>query len=243
LNDFEVFGMDLKGIRVLLSASLLAVFGCAGAAPTPVSNLPEIPIYYYVGALELNLKSTPDSAGSDGVSVRLNERVQSLKRQGAWFLVRTAAGQDGWANDRDLELEPVKKIYVRRWGVHLRQSPEDRAASLARLRVNDQLTVLEQNESGWTRVTVARTGNTGWLKSSDLSLDRVSVPRPVKRRSQPAPAPATVPSVTPTPAEAAPPPAQPAPPPPEAAPPPPQDPTPAPPPGPRKARPELFEPF
>ena len=161
--------MDPKGLRALLVFLLLALSGCAASAPAPVSTPPQIQTYYYVGAQELTLKATPDPAGANGAQVRLNERVQSVERRGAWFLVRTAGGQEGWANDRDLTLQPVSQLYVRRWGVHLREAPADRAGSLERLRTNDQVKVLEQNDTGWTRVTVARTGNTGWVKSADLS--------------------------------------------------------------------------
>ena len=47
----------------------------------------------------------------------------TVSSAGGWFLVRTAGGQEGWANDRDLSLQPVSRLYVRRWGVHLRQAP------------------------------------------------------------------------------------------------------------------------
>jgi uncharacterized protein YgiM (DUF1202 family) len=212
---------------------LLALGGCATPAPTPVSTPSQIQTYYYVGALEFNLKATPGSAGANGARVRLNERVQSLERRGAWFLVRTTGGQEGWANERDLTLEPISQLYVRRGRVHLREAPDDRAGTLERLRANDQVKVLEQNDQGWTRVTVARTGNTGWVKSPDLSLDRVAVRRPAKKRSQPPPAPAGLPVMTPSPAEAAPPPPA------EIAPPPPATPRPAT----GKAKPDRFEPF
>ena len=233
--------MNPKRLRVLLAALFLALYGCAQPAPAPVPAPREIVTYYYVGALEFNLKAAPDPGGADGAMVRLNDRVQSLERRGAWFLVRTANGQEGWANERDLKLDPINQLYVRRGGALLRQAPADQAGTLERLRVNDQVKLLEQSESGWVRVTVARTRNTGWLKSQDLSLDRVSVPRPAKRRRPPSPPPESLPGVTPSPAEAAPPPAEVAPPPADTAPPPP----PAPPPGaaPRKAKPEMFEPF
>ena len=233
--------MNPKSLRILLAALFLALCGCAQPAPAPVPAPREIVTYYYIGALELNLKAAPDPGGADGALVRLNDRVQSLERRGAWFLVRTAGGQEGWANERDLKLDPVSQLYVRRGGALLRPAPEDQAGTLERLRVNDHLKILEQNGSGWVRVTVARTRNTGWLKSHDLSLDRVSVPRPVKRRPPPSAPPESLPLVTPSPAEAAPPPAEVAPPPAETAPPP----SPAPPPdsAPRKARPEMFEPF
>lgn len=233
--------MNPKKLWILLAALFLALEGCAQPAPAPVPAPREIVTYYYIGALDLNLKSTPDPSGANVAVVRLNDRVQSLERQGAWFLVRTAGGQEGWANERDLKLDPVSQLYVRRGGALLRQAPADQAGTLERLRVNDQVKILEQNESGWIRVSVARTRNNGWLKSQDLSLDQVSVPHPVKRRRLPSSPPESLPGVTPSPAEAAPPPAEVAPPPAETAPPSP----PAPPPGsaPRKARPEMFEPF
>jgi SH3-like domain-containing protein len=225
--------MDLKGVRLLLAALLLAVGGCAGAASTPASPPPAIRTYYYVGARELSLKATPDPAGANGALVRMNERVESLERRGAWFLVRTAGGQQGWANDRDLIREPVKQFYVRRGGVHLRQAPEDRGATLERLRINDQVQVVEQGQQGWVRATVARTGSTGWLQSQDLSLDRVAVRRPSRRRSPTAPTPGASPGLTPSPAEAATPPAAVAP----------AAPAPSPHPAPTRAKPEMFEPF
>jgi SH3-like domain-containing protein len=226
--------MDPKGLRILLAVVFLAVGGCAGAGSTAAPSRPEIQTYYYVGVLELTLRATPDPAGAPGARVRLNERVQSLQRRGSWFLVRTAGGQEGWASDRDLNLEPVSQLYVRRWDVRLRQAPDDGAATRERLRANDQVKALEQNSQGWVRATVARTGSTGWLRAQDLSLERVATPRPVKRRSPPPPAPAALPGVTPSPAEAAPPP-------PAAV-----APSPAPPAphhGPGKAKPEMFEPF
>jgi SH3-like domain-containing protein len=224
--------MNSKELRISLAFLLLGVGGCAAPGPTVVSNPPPVQTYYYVGTKELTIKATPDPAGANGAKVRLNERVQSLERRGAWFLVRTAGGQEGWVNDRDLTLQPVSRLYVRRWGVRLREAPDDRAGTLERLQSNDQVKILEQNDQGWTQVTVARTGNTGWVKSSDLSLDRVAVRRPVKKPSQPTPAPTGLPVVTPSPAEAAPPPA-------EIAPPPPATPRPAT----GKAKPDRFEPF
>ena len=224
--------MNRKGLRTLLAFLLLGLGGCAAAGPTSVSPPSPMQTYYYVGAKGLTLKATPDPAGANGAQVPLNARVLVVERRGGWFLVRTASGQEGWANDRDLNLQPVSRLYVRR-RVHLREAPSDQAGSLERLRVNDQVKVMEQNEKGWTRVTVARTGNTGWVRSPDLSLERVAVRRPVKKRSQPTPAPAGLPAVTPSQAEAAPPPPA------EIAPPPPSTPRPAS----GKAKPDRFEPF
>jgi uncharacterized protein YgiM (DUF1202 family) len=191
--------------------------------------------YYYVGVKEIKLKTQPDPAAADAATVKLNERVQSLKRQGGWFLVRTAGGQEGWANDRYLKLDPVSDFYVRRWGVRLRQAPEGRAKTVDRLRLNDQVKLLEQNDQGWARVTNSRSQKTGWLEMNDLSTDKTVVRRRYKKPGQAEPAtpetgappeePPAAPApgiLTPAPAQAAPPPKAPAP---------------------RKQRPELFEPF
>jgi uncharacterized protein YgiM (DUF1202 family) len=178
--------------------------------------------------MQLTLKSAPDPASSDAGQLSLNDRVERLQRQGSWFQVRSTDGRQGWANDRDLSLRPVSDLYARRWGLRLKASPSDAAKTLARLRTNDQVKVLETNNQGWARVTVARDQSTGWLPLKDLSLEKVAV-RHYRRAKTSAgkageeapPAPA---GLGPSQAEAAPPPAKKAP----ARP---------------KTRPDMFEPF
>lgn len=213
----------------------LALWGCAsggGATPAPVTRV-EQPVMYYVSAMQLTLKSAPDPASADAGQVSLNDRVERLERQGSWFKVRTADGREGWANDRDLSLRPVSDLYARRWGLSLKDSPSGAAKTVARLRTNDQVKVLETNNQGWARVTVARTRNTGWLEIKDLSPDKVVVRRYRKAKTaagkpdeeaaveEAPPAPAVL---GPGKAEAAPPPAKKAP-------------------GKPKTRPDMFEPF
>lgn len=214
----------------------LAFCGCGGATTTTASPpSQELPTYYYVGVKEVHLKSFPDPSSSDTALVKLNERVQSLKRQGSWFLVRTAGAQEGWANDRDLKLDPVSDFYVRRWGVRLREAPEGRGRTVERLRLNDQVKLLEQNNQGWARVTTSRSQKTGWMEIDDLSTEKVVVRHRAKKPGQ---AEAAPPDASAPPEEqTAPPPGVLAPAPAEAAPPPPKAPAP------RKQRPELFEPL
>ena len=220
----------------------LVCWGCAAASsPPPSPPALQLKTFYYIGAMGVHLKGQPDAASPDTGTVKLNEKVQSLKRQGSWFQVRTASGQEGWANERDLKLNPVSDFYVRRWGVRLRQAPQGRAKTVERLRPNDQVKLLDQNDQGWARVTNTRSQKTGWLEMSDLATDRVVVHRRYRSKSGkkgtaspasgPAPAetqpePASPPPggiLTPAPAQAAPPPAKA--------------------PAVRKQRPELFEPF
>jgi uncharacterized protein YgiM (DUF1202 family) len=240
--------MDRLRLLILFLTLALALGGCAGAgsAPTTTPSL-NLPVYYYVGVNELQLKSLPDPASTSTTRVSFNERVEMVQRRGGWFLVRTLEGREGWASSKYLEVSPVSDLYVRRWGVHLKAAPQDRAGNVAQLRLNDQVKILEQNSQGWARVTVARTQKTGWLELSDLSPERVVIRR---RLRKPGPASGTEaspePATAPEPAEGPPPSGPPSPPPllapapAQAAPPPAQE-TPVPPAP--KTRPERFEPF
>jgi uncharacterized protein YgiM (DUF1202 family) len=218
---------------------ITACGGCGGggAMSAPATPPPVLPTYYYVGSTELNLKDQPDAAGKDTALVRLNEPVQMIQRRGAWFLVKAADGRQGWANEKSLTVSPLTDLYVRRWGVRLRTAPTDQAKTVARLRTNDAVKFQEQNNQGWARVTVPRTGSSGWLEMSNLSTERVVVRRRVRRASQPAasepgsespaaPAQESPSLLAPAPAQAAP------------SPPKPEAPAPR-----RKTSPGLFEPF
>ncbi|MEW6659902.1 MAG: hypothetical protein AB1424_14685 [Thermodesulfobacteriota bacterium] len=226
----------------LMAVLALVVIGCATAEPVRVeAPVVERATYFYVAEMELSLKSAPEETGSDTAKAALNDRVQQLERRGSWFLVRADDGRQGWANDRNLSLRPVSDLFVRRWGTRLHAEPGEKSKTLVRLRQNDKVQLVEKDRQGWAKVTVARTGNSGWLELRDLSTTQVVVR---VRRTKPG-EPAAAPSETaPSPAEAAPAPEQAAPstglgpkaa---EAAPPPPKTA-----PAPRKAKPGMFEPF
>jgi uncharacterized protein YgiM (DUF1202 family) len=223
---------------LILMSFVLGLWGCATAEPVTVATAPvEQATYFYVGAMELPLKSAPEAGSSTAATVSLNERVQQMERKGGWFQVRTEDGRQGWANDRDLSLTPHKELYVRRWGVSLKSEPQGSSKSLGRLRANDQATLQDRNSQGWAKITVARTGKTGWLEFKNLSLTKVRVRRVTRPRKGTSTAeeavapeestPAAAPSALgPKAAEAAPAP-----------------PKPAPSNAPRKAKPGMFEPF
>jgi len=169
----------MNNIRLIaLSVVLgLGLWGCATGETAKVEAPPvERTTYYYVKAMNVSLKSAPNADSSDTGKANINEQVQVLKRSGGWFQVQAKDGSQGWINDRDLALQPVDEFYVRRWG-RLRSAPESRSKSVARLRVNDRVKLLEANPGGWARVTVDPTGNTGWIELDNLSTSKVAVRR------------------------------------------------------------------
>jgi uncharacterized protein YgiM (DUF1202 family) len=155
----------------------LGLWGCATGETARVEAPPvERTTYYYVKAMNVSLKSAPNADSSDTGKANINEQVQVLKRSGGWFQVQTKDGSQGWINDRDLALQPVADFYVRRWG-RLRSAPQSGSKSVDRIRVNDRVKLLETNPGGWARVTVDRTGNTGWVEMDNLSTSKVAVRR------------------------------------------------------------------
>jgi uncharacterized protein YgiM (DUF1202 family) len=169
--------MNNRRWMVLCMVLGLGLWGCATAETARVEAPPvERPTSYYVGAMEVSLKSAPNPDSSDTGKVTINQQVKTVKRSGAWFLVQANDGSQGWVNDRDLALQPVADFYVRRWG-RLRSAPQSGSKSIARIRVNDRVKLLETNPGGWARVTVDRTGNTGWVELDNLSTSKVAVRR------------------------------------------------------------------
>lgn len=88
------------------------------------------------------------------------------------------------APSRWTQLSSAPIMYVRRSGLRLREAPERRARSIERLRVNDQVKLLEQNPQGWARVGVERTRRTGWIEMRYLSPTRVAY-RPKRKPAAP----------------------------------------------------------
>jgi len=166
-------------IGIALSIILgLGLWGCAtGGGSARVEAPPvERTTYYYAGGTNVTLKSAPDPSSQDKGRLTLNEQVQMLKRNGSWFLVQAKDGSQGWVDERYLTLRPVDDFYVRRWG-RLRSAPQAGSKSVGRLRVNDQVKVLETNPAGWAKVSVKRTGDTGWIEMTNLSTSKVAVRR------------------------------------------------------------------
>ena len=84
---------------------LLLVLGLLGCASGSAERIPvpreEIKVYYYVGAVEGTLKSSPDYESADVGPLELNERVEKLELGPAgWFRVRTQDGHQGWINEK-----------------------------------------------------------------------------------------------------------------------------------------------
>lgn len=89
------------------------------------------------------------------------------------------AAPSGWTQQSQATI-----MYVRRSGLRLREAPERGGRTLARLRLNDQVRLLERNPYGWARVEVERTQSMGWLEMRYLSPTRVAY-RPKRKPAAP----------------------------------------------------------
>lgn len=129
---------------------------------------------------------------------------------------------------------PAEHFYVRRWSLRLKALPSYSSKTVARLKLNDQVTKVADSPKGWVKISVDSTQQQGWVPKRDLSTKKVTR---TYRRKRAAPSkegeaeedveaeetPATS-GLGPSEAEAAPPPAK-------------KVPTR------RKAKPEFFDPF
>ncbi|MFN2237965.1 MAG: SH3 domain-containing protein [Thermoanaerobaculia bacterium] len=101
----------------LLLSFLLGLAACQSTAPvvepeTPgetiavVADAPETPIgMARVTATSLNVRSGPSTSDAIVASVRRNQRVTLLSRNGAWARIRVASGEPGWVAARYLREE------------------------------------------------------------------------------------------------------------------------------------------
>jgi len=242
--------MSFSRQLVILLILGLGFCGCAtSGGPTVAPPPTEYKSYFFVGAVEMPLKSNPEASAPDATRLTLNERVEMVEKGSAgWMLVRAADGRQGWANERDLKLSPISQLYVRRWGVRLKASPDAGSKSVARLRANDTVKLLDETPSQWAHISVDRTQANGYVELSNLSVDRVTIryrkstrstaakpgQEPAKEEAEAAAeaeaeaaeeAPASTSVIGPSPAQAAPPPAE------------------KKPPAHRKAKPGMFDPF
>ena len=161
------------GSLALLMALALALSSCAEvevAKPPPPTPRQTLPTYYYVGAIELDLKVSPDEDSDDKAIVRLNEKVEKMESgKGGWFLVTTADGRSGWASSRYFELKPVTELYVSKWGLSLRSAPDAKSKAVCKLQKNYKVNILDPRPQNWVEVMVERTKSKGWLEVKNLS--------------------------------------------------------------------------
>ena len=73
---------------------------------------------------------------------------------------------DANSESKETAAEPVTK-YVKTETLNVREAPESNAKIIKQLGLNDQVTVLEQIDSKWSKITV--NGTTGYVSSSYLS--------------------------------------------------------------------------
>ena len=82
-----------------------------------------------------------------------------------WIKVRDATGTLAWAESR--MLNPARTVLVRAAAVNIRQKPADDAPSVAEVRRDVLLGVVEPAAGGWIQVR-HRDGATGYLRAADV---------------------------------------------------------------------------
>jgi SH3-like domain-containing protein len=174
---------------VIGMALIFGLWGCATvevAQPPPPAPRQKLPTYYYVGAIELQLKEAPDNSAKDKVLVRLNEKVEKVEGSGGWFQVSTADGRSGWASSKYFELKPVTNLYVSNKGIYLRAAPDEKSKEVCKLQVNDLIKIMDPRPQNWVEVSVERTKSKGWLEVKNLSKDPMAVSKRTLKRKEPA---------------------------------------------------------
>ena len=82
-----------------------------------------------------------------------------------WIKVRDATGTLAWAESR--MLNPARTVLVRAAAVNIRQNPADDAPSVAEVRRDVLLGVVEPAAGGWIQVR-HRDGATGYVRAADV---------------------------------------------------------------------------
>ena len=82
-----------------------------------------------------------------------------------WIKVRDATGTLAWAESR--MLNPARTVLVRAAAVNIRQKPADDAPSVAEVRRDVLLGVVEPAAGGWIKVR-HRDGATGYVRAADV---------------------------------------------------------------------------
>lgn len=79
------------------------------------------------------------------------------------------------------EPPPAEHFYIRRWSLRLKALPDYSSKTVARLKLNDQVTKVADSPKGWIKISVDSTQQQGWVPKHDLSTKKVT--RTYKRKS------------------------------------------------------------
>lgn len=153
--------------------------------------------YFYVAVKSLKLRLQPLATAAVVRTLRLNDLVEKLEEnpQG-WIKVRRPDGDAvGWVVGRYLSASPDEAqakpyYYVAVPSLRLRLQPSLTAEVVKKLRLNDQVQKLEQDDQGWFKVRQPGSGDLGWVLGRFLKTLPLTAPplRPGQVKPKAAPA-------------------------------------------------------
>lgn len=159
----------VKGFLLILTALTLFA-GCQ----TPVTGgYPVSPTYNYVIPTTTYLRDCPGYQCGVVTEIYSGDRVVVLDRNPfGWARVQLErTGAIGWLPGDLLSYTPVPaSFYVSLATVYLRSCADYNCAPVELLHRGDRVDKLDQDGRGWWRVTAFRSGRTGWVPATALSI-------------------------------------------------------------------------
>jgi uncharacterized protein YgiM (DUF1202 family) len=161
---------NLSLVAVLMLAAVMLLTGCE--APRGAAY-PVTPSYYYVTPGTTFLR---DCAGYEcGIvtEVYSGDRVVVLDRNDfGWARVQLdRTGSIGWIPGDLLSFSPIPSgFYVAYSTVYMRDCADYNCRSVELLHRGDRVEKLDQDYRGWWRIRSYKTGNSGWVPASSVSM-------------------------------------------------------------------------
>jgi uncharacterized protein YgiM (DUF1202 family) len=162
-------GATIKGLLLVLAA-LTLISGCQ---PPSTGGYPVSPTYYYVIPTTTYLRDCPGYDCGVVTEVYSGDRVVVLDRNDfGWSRAQLdRTGGIGWLPSDLLSYSPVPaSFYVSLTTVYLRACADYNCAATELLRRGDRVDKLDQDGRGWWRVRSFKSGNTGWVPVTALSV-------------------------------------------------------------------------
>jgi len=153
---------------ILILLALLLVGACVQPAPYPVT-----PSYNYVVPTTTYLRDCPGYECGIVTDVYSGDRVVVLDRNDfGWARVQLDRnGAIGWIAGDLLSYSPVPAtFYVSLVSVYMRNCADYNCPAVELLHRGDRVEKLDQDGRGWWRVRSSRSGISGWMPASALSI-------------------------------------------------------------------------
>jgi len=153
--------------------ALAALTLLSGCQPPATGGYPVSPSYSYVVPTMTYLRDCPGYDCGVVSEVYSGDRVVVLDRNDfGWVRVQSdRTGAIGWLSSDLLSYSPVPaSFYVSLRNVYLRNCADYNCTALELLHRGDRVDRLDQDSRGWWRVRSFRSGVTGWIPASALSI-------------------------------------------------------------------------